>query len=337
MTSLTPDQIETVREVVDESVRVSIALGIDESKVAAFLKNAVDFLIGNRVFLADVPYLIILHLDNPPSGGVLDSATVLTNISGGNHVFLVDENLKLVRAHNEVASFSKGLELSASWKCLAIYVEKSFYNVCMKGHSSGSEIGTNLNPLTVGKHDRPFGELPRMLEDHYRHALYNEAEVKYWRKKDKRILIGLPQSKTEEIFHRSLLFWLNLFVADQVAIYAEPDGLGQLKTDIVVTTADGASHLVEVKWLGQNESKTVYDASRITEGMEQVKIYLDKGSFVDGHAVFYDARDEEESKEKGYDKTSKHENCHEPHFVFLESETPSVSAKKITKRKALKA
>ena len=106
-------------------------------------------------------------------------------------------------------------------------------------------------------------------------------------------------------------------------ICAEPLGLGQDKTDIIVVTVSGR-HVVEVKWLGKNERGTTYAESRIGEGLRQVKIYLDNDDkLMAGYLVVYDARSAAENTSKcQYANADLHAMCARPMIHFLESVSP---------------
>jgi hypothetical protein len=103
--------------------------------------------------------------------------------------------------------------------------------------------------------------------------------------------------------------------------------MGQDKTDITIVTEVG-SIVIEVKWLGKNENNTSYVQVRINEGMIQVADYLNRNQrLIQGYLVIYDARCEQEHKDKSsYPGASRHQKCEEPVLYFLRSETPSARA-----------
>src|SRR5437667_9475595 len=168
-------------------------------------------------------------------------------------------------------------------------------------------------------------EFEAILTDHLDECL-NAGQLKFWFHKADRILLSEPE-KTELIFHRSLFSWLKLFVSPKLKIYAEPIGLGQDKTDIIVVTNKG-SYVIEVKWLGFNQSGQEYKQDRIDVGLAQVKIYLEKDhQLVCGYLVCYDGRSREvHETESSWNDSLRHELCKDPQILFLSSEVPSVAA-----------
>jgi hypothetical protein len=173
-------------------------------------------------------------------------------------------------------------------------------------------------------------EFKAIVNDHLEEWL-NGGQVQYWAEKSKRILSSDPE-KTELIFHRSLFTWLKLFVSPKLKIYAEPIGLGQDKTDIIIVTGYGA-FVIEVKWLGVNQKGDEYKQGRIDEGLAQVKIYLDNDNYlICGHLVCYDGRSKEaHDKESNWNAALQHPLCKDPELPFLSSDVPSVLAKAIAK------
>lgn len=179
---------------------------------------------------------------------------------------------------------------------------------------------------------RSFADLRGLIDDHMENKVDGERGFRYWHDKDKRILLSVPDG-TEQIFHLSLFEWLNMYVADRLTITAEPTGMGQNKTDIVVTTAAGGN-IIEIKWLGENDKKTICRAEHISFGLEQVKKYLDRDkSMISGNVIVYDGRTEaQHSSDKGWKAEHKHHLCSDPLIRFLPSESTSSAAKKVVRK-----
>ncbi len=168
-----------------------------------------------------------------------------------------------------------------------------------------------------------------LLIEHRENVLDCEGII-IWADKTGRILKASPEN-TESIFHRSLFTWMRIFLRNHLKVYAEPGGYGQCKTDITVVTHEGCT-VIEIKWLGRNESNTEYNQEKINEGLIQIKIYLDKEDYVNGYLVLYDGRPKEKHEnESEYDTNLIHTKCNSPILVFLESETPSQSAQRIVR------
>jgi hypothetical protein len=166
-------------------------------------------------------------------------------------------------------------------------------------------------------------ELPDCINDHFINCIANEKNLRYWSDRRRRILLVGPD-KTEKLFHHSLYWWCVHFIKDALDVYGEAQSMGQDKTDITIVTELG-SIVIEVKWLGRNQSNTTYLQVRIEEGLRQVAEYLQRNSrLIKGYLVIYDARDEQTHQcGCSYPPTSRHSQCEEPIIFFLRSETPS--------------
>jgi hypothetical protein len=182
---------------------------------------------------------------------------------------------------------------------------------------------------------RPSKQLRELIFDHAGQEVARETGVKYWADKKNRILLAAPEN-TEKIFQRSLLLWLRHYVLDKIRIYSETRGFGQDATDITVMTGHG-DYVIEVKWMGKNEHGTTYDDSRIAEGVEQIKIYLNNdGRLVSGAVVLYDGRPIE-CRKQYFDSGNLHPLCQPPHIVWLESDTPSQKATAVVRSRQITA
>lgn len=336
MSYLNPDQIAVLKDVISDSVRASALLGIEEEKVKQFIANSRYFAEQNLPLLSDSPYILVLQTNITATSEMIDPALIIENLNNGKNVFVVDENLYLIKTAEDEASFNRCLGLSKEWKSLTVYVENNAFMECLLGKGNSAFVGESLEQLTVEKFSRPFNEFEKILDDQLREMVTNEPLISCWNDKPKRILAVMGKAGTETIFHRLLIWWLKRFITDSLDVYGETVGLGQFKTDITVVTQTG-SHVIEVKWLGKNENNDSYGVERIEEGLEQVKIYLNGYNFVDGYLVLYDGRSyAEHLSDRAYDKTARHLSCHEPYFLFLDSETPSKKASRITRERRKK-
>jgi len=176
---------------------------------------------------------------------------------------------------------------------------------------------------------RPIAEFDAILVDHYEDVLRSERGLTYWKDKKQRTLLANPD-KTEKIFHRALFRWLDSNVADALRVFGETRGLGQDATDITVVTPSG-SYAIEVKWLGRNENGQQYGEITITQGLKQVSLYLERDAdLIGGYLVCYDGRSADDHHNLcGYDTSVMHADCEHPKIVFLETETPSQTARRI--------
>jgi hypothetical protein len=121
-------------------------------------------------------------------------------------------------------------------------------------------------------------------------------------------------------------------LSDSLKVYGETLGMGQIKTDITVVTSVGLL-VIEVKWMGKNQSGTTYEEIRIREGLEQVGQYLAKDDKIfGGYVVLYDARpDDVHNAQCSYPDSCIPDRCERPVIYFLPSETPSQAATRLAK------
>jgi hypothetical protein len=308
-------------------VQVNSALSIPEVRTKEFLKNATQFVLTNHVQLENTPYVLVLA-DPGTNEKALAKKDVLHSCGLGNCVFFVDEKLRLRKIEDGEARISICSALTDVRKLFALLVANTFvYKIlCGKIIDERDIKGVAGNPLAGSKWHRPIADFDLLLQDHLHSYVRNEQGFRFWFDKGKRILLS-GKHGTEEIFHRALFWWLKNYVSNKLKVYGQPKGLGQDETDIIVVTMDG-SYLIEIKWLGENESGTSYDQEQINIGLAQVKIYLDGDEqCVCGHLVVYDGRCRDDHKTKSvHDDALRHVRCTVPKIIFLESETPSKKA-----------
>lgn len=248
-------------------------------------------------------------------------------------MFYVDEELRLISASDGEVRMTDCVSLTDKESALGVLVTGTYAWEILRGKVTNEcdvtrrRVGTPV----LSKFHRPMSEFEQILSEHMENSVARQQHIRYWKDRSKRILLAGPDG-TEGIFHLDLYWWLNNYVADKLKVYAEPKGLGQDKTDIIVVTLDG-SYVIEVKWLGTNENKQKYDQTRINEGLAQVKIYLDNDSeFVCGYLVVYDGRPLTDNQtQSGWNDSLRHALCQAPKILFLDNETPSVAATRIAK------
>jgi hypothetical protein len=270
-----------------------------------------------------------------PGKEVLTGKMMRSLLRRGRQVFHVDEELRLTQAEEGSARLVDCEKKTEEEKAIGIMVCGGYKYELLCGKITDEENVRypGAGPLMSSKFHHPMGQFEILLSEHKMHCVDREQNVRYWHDRKKRILLAEP-NPTEAIFHLSLFWWLKTFVIDKLKILGETVGLGQDKTDIEVVTPDG-NYLVEIKWLGENKNGATYGQSAIDTGLAQLKIYLehdDEWQFVCAHLVVYDGRPLEiHQAESGYDEAHRHSICKPPHILFLESETPSESARRITR------
>jgi len=334
---LSPDQVKALQPLINTATQASSVLRIPLDVAEKFLQNVAVFVRENYSRLGDNSYVLILGPSSPEKSAI-DIKTVLANLRKGKPILYVDEELRFIEAREGEVRITDCSTRTEGEGTLGIRVSGSYVWDILKGKVTDERdvVRPNAGVPVMSKFHRPIAEFDLILKDHLDNSIAREQHVKYWKDATKRILLTEPNGAgTEIIFHRDLFWWLKNFVADRLNVYAEPKGLGQDKTDIIIVTISGL-YVVEVKWLGKNEKNTTWGKQRINEGLAQVKLYLDNNSeFVCGYLVMYDARPLDiHQTESDYDDSLRHPLCEVPKILFLDSETPSIAAPRIAKGKA---
>lgn len=335
MDPYSPEQRQAIKCTVGSTApQASVLLNEPIERIERFIAKVGSFVKSSHHIVGERPYMLIL-VESSPQEEELSGNEALRSLRRNKPVFRVDEELRLVSAEEgSIRLVDCGIR-TADEKALGVMVRGSYkYDILMGTITDEGNVSyPGADPLSSSKFHHPMIEFEILVHEHKEKCLDREQNVKYWQKPRDRILRGKPDS-TESVFHLSLFSWLNMFVIDKLRIFGETLGLGQDKTDIEVVTIDG-THLVEIKWLGENENGTKYDESTISRGLAQVKIYLDHDQdwqFICAHLVVYDGRPLQAHQTKsGYDDSQRHNLCRPPHILFLESETPSVMARRIAR------
>ena len=304
-------------------VQVEFALNIPEARTQKFLGNAARFVQSTHTQLKNSPYIMVLA-DSTDKTNRLSFKDVRLSCGSGKSVLFVDEELHLIKADVGDGKLSICSKLTDTQKLFAVLIADTYVYQVLAGKivDEGDLLKPIANPLSGPNWHRPISDFDALLKDHFDNHIKSEQLFRYWADKSKRILLS-GKNGTEEIFHRSLFWWLKNYVSNQLKVYAQPKGLGQDETDIIVVTIEG-SHLTEVKWLGKNEGGTAFDQDHINDGLAQIKIYLDgDNECVCGYLIFYDGRPAEENQTQStYNDALRHPRCAAPKILFLESETP---------------
>ena len=335
----TPEQRKALQRVIGATpAKASAVLGESMERIERFLSNVEDFIRQGHSLIGENRYMFLLDRSSHRGKRVTPSGA-LKDIRRSTPIFRVDDQLRLGRAVHSPGPLQLGTcqQLTEREGALGILVIGAYKIEILRGkfEDESNVVNPGVSLMSSSKFQRPMSDFTLILGDHKKNQLDREQAVRYWKDRKSRVLLAKPD-KTETIFHRSLFAWMKLFVLDKLNMYGEPQGLGQDKNDIVILTIDGSEIIVEIKWLGENEHKTVYGQGRINEGLAQVKIYMDdRDGCTCGHLVVYDARSREihESQSK-YNDSLRHHLCGPPHLLFLESETPTESASRIARASA---
>lgn len=331
MATVSPDQSKILEALINTASQTSAVLGLPLDITEKFIAAVDEFLLKNHDRLGDQPFLLALR-PSESSAPHLTLQVVIENVNKGKPVLYVNEELRLLEPVSGSATLTESSVLTRRDNILGVLVSGTYAYELLQGVPVGEghiTAGRKALPV-ISKFHRPMEEFEAVLSDHLDECL-NAGQLKIWSNKADRILMSEPE-KTELIFHRSLFSWAKLFVSPKLKIYAEPTGLGQDKTDIIIVTSTG-SYVIEVKWLGINQSGQEYKQDRIDVGLAQVKIYLEKDhQLVCGYLVCYDGRLREvHETESSWNDSLRHELCRDPQILFLSSEVPSVAAVAIAK------
>ena len=323
---LAPDQFSSLKRVLSApAAKVAGALGVKTAAVEAVL-IPLEAMVRHCATALGEERLVVVYNSSREQGKTWTRALVAQLVRAKTPIVSVSDNGAFLGATQGHACITTAATESEKGPFLTVLCSAGHLCIFFDGKPIG-EIGAPPPP-TAGRIDlnRSWKELSRSFGDHFVHCVENEKSFRYWQDRKKRILLAGPDG-TEKLFHQSLFWWLNHYIADALSVFGEAYGMGQDKTDINVVTEVG-SILIEVKWLGENENGTKYPQARIHEGMLQVADYLDRdGRLVNGYLLAYDARPEAlHINSSSYPPDCQHYKCEEPIIYFLRSETPSERA-----------
>lgn len=326
-----PEQVAALKATLSSpALRLSVEIKQSLDICEKFVESLLTFVQANNAALSGKDYGFLLERkQNYSSSPVLDPRAVAQEISQGNNLFYVDINLRLGRVA-KVRDRAALSQLSATETTYAAFISPPNVMQLLNGtilHEQDIRYPA-LGPAKSVVNAHPMDMFATIVDEHFSECVLNEKQVRYWQDKRKRVLKANAPDGTEMLFHQSLFWWLNRCISDSIAVYAEPNMTGLDKTDIVVVNENG-QHLVEVKWLGENENSTSYDKGQIDAGVKQVGLYLTRDNkIVRGYLVIYDGRVLKKHQDESGHSASLHTRCAPPIIKFLENETPSVAAKK---------
>jgi hypothetical protein len=326
---LSPEQFASLKRVLSEPAAKAAALvPVPAEQIEAVL-GKLETLVRRHAGSLGGSRLLIKYAPGLTGGRVLTDRVVSELIAAQTQIATIGDDGTLLAAASGTISLPAAVTESQDGPCLCLLCSAGQIGVFAAGKVV-AEICTAPPPIQ-GRADwqRSWRELRESFDDHFHHCIESEKALRYWFDRKKRILLAGPDG-TEKLFHHNLFWWCNNFIRDALDVYGETRSMGQDKTDITIVTEIG-NIVIEVKWLGQNESKTRYTQVRIQEGMIQVADYLNRnGRLMKGYLVIYDGRsDEAHEKECAYPATCRHAKCEEPVVYFLRSETPSELASRM--------
>jgi len=332
--NLDPTQTAALQRVLQNpALRIAAVLGLPVYTIEDGLDNLHQVI--RSVSSQIGPKRYTFCLSNTPAARTVDQALVVKYIRRGRSSFVCNWDLHLIDTTTQSPTVSSVSENSENPGCVGILVEGTYLHYFLGGkciHEMDIASPGRVRP-PPSQWMRAMSDFDPIIADHKRQCLDGEKLVRYWQNKKSRILLVGPDG-TEAIFQQNLHWWLNNFVEDRLAVYSNPTGAGQDKTDIIVVTVD-AKYVIEIKWMGRNANKTEYQEIRINEGLVQVDIYLkNDSSLTKGYLVVYDGRcpllHQVASR---FNDALRHVRCDSPRVLLLHSASPSVVATTIAKGK----
>lgn len=141
----------------------------------------------------------------------------------------------------------------------------------------------------TGLSARSYRDYKLVIDDQGPKQLVDKID-EIWHDRNKRILIA--NRKTEKILQTFLAKWLSENIHDARVASEVGKISGVDRTDIELTSIHtGDNIIIEVKWMGENASKTSHDIEILEQGIRQVCTYLDREpSALEGCVVCYDGR-----------------------------------------------
>jgi hypothetical protein len=337
VSGLLPDQIAVLAQVINQpAVLCASRIGASVDQIDGFFKCLMKFLLDNRQRLASRAFSIVVDLANHGTAP-LSLQNVLSAVAAGRPLLRVDTGCRYLSSDVGVVTATAAQQRTAS-SGLEVVVHGTYAYFVAGGRLEVEYdfVEPAKGPPIGHETFRSIHNFKGLLSDHVEFDVRRQKSFLYWAASPNRILLSKPE-KTEKIFQRALLNWLDSHVADKIRIVAETRSFGQDPADVLVVT-DRGDHLIEVKWLGKNDAGTSWGQDRIDEGLVQVGEYLKNDSaLVRAHLVVYDARHpDEHANESTWNDQYKHGLCTDPEIVFLDNESVSQRAA-ATVRKAKKA
>jgi len=292
------DQIETVCK--DPAVSIFNAFKSSKLRLATitkFLKDICVFLKTHQSDLAAMDYLIKLNFVSTETKTKLDSHQIINALENDSKIIEINQNLSIVSL-DKIDSFSNSgiSSFCLKNKCVCVFVHNgSDITIYVKGVPA-KELNINY-PLSLPRVNKRTARQSRdyklAIMDFYNQRVKHNI-TEHWANKSKRILRG---GKTEDVFQDELANWLDENISDGL-VMSKVKKISKDETDIEIIAIGGNSYLIEIKWLGKNESNTSHDQPKIKDSIIQVKNYLKTDlKVLDSALVIYDGRDLEKFKQ----------------------------------------
>ncbi len=266
----------------------------------------------------------------------LNVKTIQELVNSGQEVCIINQNLSLsltqelkVADQIEIGNYGEdhnSIVFRLNGELLEIYIRGRYKHRINIMHPESK------NEIRVGLNARRCRDYILAIEDHSKKELIFMMD-KYWANKQKRIL---KPGKTERIFQMELFDWLLRHIYDGRPYIEMKTNVGD-RTDIDIQGYQcGQHYIIEVKWLGENESGTIYGKERIIQGIGQINTYLQRDvTLNEACLVCYDARSEEKHKTESDVDQSIVPVKGKYRIIFLESESASKKGEAYVNRSQL--
>ncbi len=255
--------------------------------------------------------------------GILDKGNILSVNSSGRVINQIEGSF--------IDDYVQATEYSRDNQLIGFFIDGRAVHLIVNGTPKYYiyDILEYSHPGVTTPKTLPAKEYCQLIDRHFKEAVHGEKGVKYWRKKEDRILYENPES----IFQAPLWFYLDQYMIDGTPD-KEPTISGTAnKSDIRITDwTNKTRYIIEIKCLGRTSLDSPEKADEwANTGLSQINLYLseeDKSCSV-GTLVLYDGR--KVDKDISWDTNIK---CHpkydnKPKRFYLESESASVKAKRI--------
>lgn len=234
--------------------------------------------------------------------------------------------------YDDVSYFSEYINATV------MYIEGINYEVYYSGKMLESDVieGSRNIYGKISKDMLPISEYKKLIENHHQQCIKYANGSDHWKNKKERIL----RDSCEDIFKKSLWFYMDKFILDAVEVIPEYNLSSGNRIDIVVRSEKNNFYAFEVKVLGDlyrgvkdngdAVKITSYAEDRVHHGLYQLIVYLNEDKNIyRGVLVVYDGRKQVEDID--ISENEKHIKLDLPLYLYLESENATEKAKKLTK------
>lgn len=293
--SYTPEVLEQVEQVCkDPAVFIyhqRQTTAPDIARITDVLTSICVFLKENYSEIGTLEYILKLNLSDKSVKNKLTAERILNSLNNDSKIIEINQGLSIISKDKLIDFSNSGIaNYSKTNNAILIFVHNGIDLTIYVDGVPTKQINVNY-PLSAPRVNKQTSRSSRdyrlSLIDFYNVRVKNNI-TDHWHNRAKRILKG---GKTENIFQDQLTNWLTENISDGIVI-PKVKKISKDETDIEIKALGGNSYLVEIKWMGVNESSTPYDMPRLKDSIHQVRNYLNiDPEVLDAALVFYDGRD----------------------------------------------